>query len=570
MKRSIMFTILVPVLVLGICSIIGGVASIIRFNLMNDVSTSISGNQINVTVGLDETNVALNGIMEEMLLYCVSPESREDMAASIDENYDFIVEYFDYMEPLVDASQKEALSALAVNWDSFYSDVNSALADADKDSDDGIESAKAVIDKWGDSIRSEIYGIIGINDDVTTALTEDQSAAYSSGIVYARVLIGVSIAICVIVILIVLVWVIIPLRKMESTLKTMVDGIERGEGNLNIRVKAASKDEIGRLGREINMFIETLQRIMSGITANSNSLDRIVENVSEKVNAANGDACDVSAAMEELSATMEEISATLQNVDTNVNSANDYINNMAETSNNILNYVKEMKNRAMELESSALENKEQTGRVVGDIVGELENAVEESRNVDKVSHLTEDILNIASQTNLLALNASIEAARAGEAGKGFAVVADEIRVLADSSREAANNIQNINEMVVHSVEKLVASARTITEYVKDNILPDYDSFVTSGKSYSNDALHINETMEDYTKKTETLLTIFADVFRAINDVTHAVEESAEGVSGAAVNMDSLVSSISTVSQEMEDNNLIAKQLKSEADNFIQD
>ena len=38
---------------------------------------------------------------------------------------------------------------------------------------------------------------------------------------------------------------------------------------------------------------------------------------------------------------------------------------------------------------------------------------------------------------------SIEAARAGEAGKGFAVVAEEIRVLAEQSKDAVANIQEM-------------------------------------------------------------------------------------------------------------------------------
>lgn len=566
--KSIMYTILIPVLILGICAVAGGVVSISRFHSMNEVSTTISEDQLDITVVLDETNVALNSIMKQMFIYCNSPDSREETMTSIQGRYDFVVEYLDYAQEVIDPSLTSTIADLKVDWESFYADALAALADADKDSEAGILSVNNVVSNW-EGISDKVYEIIGGNDAVTDVLLQEQAASYKQGVTYAAVLIGVSVVICILVMLVVLKWVILPLKKMEAVLKGMIDGIERGEGDLNTRVQASSRDEIGRLGREFNVFVETLQRVMDSITVNSNNLDEIVDNVAGKVSAANSSACDVSATMEELSATMEEISATLQGVDSNVTSANSYVKGMAEKSEQIFDYAKEMKDRATELESSALRNKEQTGQVIGSILGELEVAVEESHSVDKVRNLTEDILSIANQTNLLALNASIEAARAGEAGKGFAVVATEIRTLADSSREAANNIQSINEMVIGSVEKLVASSKSITDYVSENILPDYDSFVKSGKSYSEDALHINHTMEDYTQKTKELLKLFDKMMSDINEVTYAVGESAEGVSSAAISIDSLVSSISVVSREMEENSAIAKQLKSEADNFIQ-
>lgn len=567
--KSIMYTILIPVLVLGVCAAIGGVISICCFASMKKINTSISGNQIDIIIGLDESNVALNGIMEEMFVYCTSPDLREDTKASIQEKYDYVVEYIEYLEGIIDSSQNDGLTTLTADWENFYIDVQTALAESDKDKETGLLFVNNVISKWGSRISNEIYDIITENDTITDNLIKEQNRAYSSGVIYASVLIGVSVIVCVLVILIVLRWVIFPVRKMESTLRMMVDGIERGEGDLNIRVEAVSKDEIGQLGREINIFVETLQRIMNNITTHSNSLNKIVGNVTKNVITANGDACDVSATMEELSAAMEEISATLNNVDVNVETANDYVKNMAEKSYYILDCAKEMKTKAGELENFALENKEKTSLVTNHIIAELESALEESHSVDKVRNLTDDILNIASQTNLLALNASIEAARAGDAGKGFAVVADEIRVLADSSQKTANNIQSINEIVISAVKKLAKSSKNIINYVSENILPDYASFVKCGKGYREDASHINETMEDYTQKTKALLTIFNEMLNAIHDVTLAVGESAEGISGVAANTDSLVSSLNVIRQEMDGNSTIAKKLKTEADNFIE-
>ena len=177
-------------------------------------------------------------------------------------------------------------------------------------------------------------------------------------------------------------------------------------------------------------------------------------------------------------------------------------------------------------------------------------AIEESKSVDKVNDLTKDILDISNQTNLLALNASIEAARAGEAGKGFAVVADEIRQLADSSREAANNIQNINSMVIIAVKELTQNSNQMIDYITNNVLEDYVGFVKSGHQYSDDAEHVTEIVTKFNTMASSIKEAMSNVSESLNGISTAVEESTNGITNVATNTTDLVSGIEDISNEM--------------------
>lgn len=361
--------------------------------------------------------------------------------------------------------------------------------------------------------------------------------------------------------------VVNPIVKTNKELKEISALINDNNGDLTKRVNVKSSDEIGQLAQGINQFLDILQNTIGKIVEGSKNLDNMINSVGENVTVSNDNAQDVSSAMEELSATMQEIAATIQTVNDNTESVGKNVVDIADKTEQINNYSQDMRERADSLAKSADENKRTTDEMVGNIVGTLKKAIEDSKSVERVNELTGEILNISSQTNLLALNASIEAARAGEAGKGFAVVADEIRQLADSSRDTANNIQAINEHVTSAVYQLIDNSNKIIKYIEETILADYDSFVQAGAQYNEDACYISETMQEFAEKTEKLKELMKNTVESIEGISSGVEQSANAVTSSAVSTSQLVEQMNSIDKEMSESRNTVGELKAQTDVF---
>ena len=300
----------------------------------------------------------------------------------------------------------------------------------------------------------------------------------------------------------------------------------------------------------------------------SNKMDKITGEISERIITSNGSVTDLSAFTEELSATMSEVGNNSFTINDNVSSVNEEVNTIAEKTVEINSYSKKMKIHAEKMENTARINMDTTMTKVSQILAVLNKAIEDSKSIDQINNLTDNILNISEQTTLLALNASIEAARAGEAGKGFAVVASEINHLADESSSTANHIQTINSVIVEAVHNLAFHANDLIDYLNNSILHDFEDFVKAGGEYKQNATYIENVMEQFTMRTDALKNSVSEIANSMDSISTAIDEGTNGVASTADSVQELATDIENISKEIEDNREIASTLKKETEVFV--
>lgn len=569
-RVSIKLLILVPVFILGIVSILSNIMAVRNIRKVNNNAEVISDNYMSRISELSEIRRETQDIHRLGLSHIVATDLNTmiDIVELIRDEQDDLEKRLKEYEKYLDKNEKDSYNILVENYEGMKYELANLMAfSASGKNAEAYSLANGAISEYSTEMQSQIDSMVENTSISADNAKKQLSNVYRSSIISGIVVIILSVVSLIFALYIVLYLIIRPLTTTNREIDDIINGIDSGHGDLTKRVSIKANNEIADIGKGINLFMSKLQEILKMIIENTKKMEDVVSEVQVSVSISNDSASDLSAVTEELAATMHEIGNSVDIINRNADTVRGEVEHIADKSNEINLFAKEMKQNADSMEKEARNNMNLIGEKVSGILEVLNKAIEDSKSVDKVNNLTDDILSISSQTNLLALNASIEAARAGDAGKGFAVVADEIRILADSSRETANSIQEINRIVTSAVYNLSDNANNLVEYLKESILPEFEQFVKGGAQYRENSTYIENIMNNFSEKTDALKVSVDEIASSINTITDSISEGARGVNGAADSTQNLVEYIVKINDRMDENQEIAATLQNGADIF---
>ncbi len=570
-RGTIILAILIPVFILGMVSVFSNIVALENIRNVNSNASEIADTYMVSISELAEIQQTTQKMHTEALSHIVATDfnTMVNIVDSMRENEKLLNQQISEYEKYISKEGKITYDTLKVSVDNFNYHIASLMAfSAAGDNEAAYALANGEISACSSQIESCIEELTVLNTKETTNAREVLSEVYNNSLSMSSSIIVLSIVAIVFAVAIVIFIVILPLISAKKSIVSIINDIDKRKGDLTKRVRVNRLGgEIAALGDGINIFMTKLQDIFKVITGNANRMDKVVTEVLESVKTSNASVASMAALTEQLSATMTEMSNNAEIINKNTAQVAEEVNLISSRTSEINDYSMQMKSHADHMENSARMNMKEIKEKVNTILEVIKNDIKNSESVNEVDELTTQIQDIAQYTNLLAINASIEASRAGKAGEGFSVVAKEIRMLANSSHEAADNIQNINSVVKETVLSLTSHTNELLNYMTESILPEFESFVESGGEYKQNAAYIQEIMNEFTIKTDNLRNMMEMISQSIDSIATSIREGVSGVSGAAESTHVLVNDMDKIADRMNDNKQISELLKKETEVF---
>ncbi|QRF23008.1 methyl-accepting chemotaxis protein [Alicyclobacillus sp. TC] len=303
----------------------------------------------------------------------------------------------------------------------------------------------------------------------------------------------------------------------------ILDQIASADGDLRRRIEGVhSRDEIEKLAEATNRVLASVADLVRKVVQTANTLASNAQDLTASTDETAHAVNEIAETAGEFALLSEKAVLSLSDMKEGMARVEEQGNATASRVQHVLQAVDEVV-KATEQGEAAVVQAESTMQTVAEIAAKTNEEVSRLASSSKeINRILDTIRDLADQTNLLALNAAIEAARAGEAGRGFAVVAQEVRALAEQSRSATLEIDEIVRQNAELTER-------VTEVMQEGVVS-----VEAGKAAS--------------VQTKSVLN---GILQAVKQVVPTTDSIAESVEKTRAVVQSCLSVIQTLNAYME-------------------